>query len=127
MDLRRRNSDPATQLPPPPVPPPPLAPVYSPTSDLLEWKGTSMFTIAGHKFRKVARFSKEDRCSFCAKTMDAFVTQGHKCTGQFQYKVKLASVILFKVMKSYILVNLDLILKFDFLRKYTNSPLYLPF
>lgn len=82
LDLRRRNSDPATQLPPPPVPPPPLAPVYSPTSDLLEWKGTSMFTIAGHKFRKVARFSKEDRCSFCDKTMDAFVTQGHKCTGQ---------------------------------------------
>lgn len=40
-----------------------------------------MFTIGGHRFRKVSRFSKQDRCVFCEKSMDAFVTQGHKCSG----------------------------------------------
>lgn len=55
----------------------------SPSYDLLEWKGTTMFTIAGHRFRKVTRFSKEDRCTYCSKPMDAFVTQGHKCSGSF--------------------------------------------
>lgn len=85
LDLKRRNSDPATQLPPPLTSAPVTAtgvppPVYSPTSELLEWKGTSMFTIVGHRFRKIQRFSKEDKCSYCDKPMDAFVTQGHKCT-----------------------------------------------
>lgn len=54
---------------------------YSPSADLLEWKGTTMFSIAGHKFRKLSRFSKEDRCAFCNDAMDAFLTQGHKCSG----------------------------------------------
>uniref|UniRef100_A0A1B6CWZ1 Unconventional myosin-IXb-like n=2 Tax=Clastoptera arizonana TaxID=38151 RepID=A0A1B6CWZ1_9HEMI len=81
LDLKRRNSDPATQLPlPQPLPsasaPPPL---YSPTSELLEWKGNSMFTIVGHRFRKIQRFSKDDKCSYCEKLMDARL-QGHKCT-----------------------------------------------
>ncbi|KAL1117615.1 hypothetical protein AAG570_003930 [Ranatra chinensis] len=53
---------------------------YSPSYDLLEWKGTTMFTIAGHHFRKVDRFAKEDRCVSCLNPMDAFLTQGHKCT-----------------------------------------------
>ncbi|RZF48177.1 hypothetical protein LSTR_LSTR015142 [Laodelphax striatellus] len=43
-------------------------------------KSITMFTIAGHHFRKVARFSKDDRCRYCAKPMDAFVAEGHKCT-----------------------------------------------
>lgn len=42
-----------------------------------------MFTIGGHRFRKISRFSKQDRCIFCEKSMDAFVTQGHKCSGKF--------------------------------------------
>ncbi|XP_054286933.1 unconventional myosin-IXa-like isoform X1 [Macrosteles quadrilineatus] len=79
LDLKRRNSDPANRLPPPPAPPPPLPPLPSPDLGLLEWKGTSMFTIAGHNFCKEGRFSKEDRCAYCDKPMDAFLTQGHKC------------------------------------------------
>ncbi|KAL0271654.1 UNVERIFIED_CONTAM: hypothetical protein PYX00_008678 [Menopon gallinae] len=50
------------------------------SNDVLEWKGRTMFTIGGHRFRKVSRFSKQDRCVFCEKSMDAFVTQGHKCS-----------------------------------------------
>lgn len=85
MDLKRRNSDPATQsessggmnakqaIPP----------QHSPSADLLEWKGTTMFTIAGHSFRKVGRFTKEDRCFYCSQPMDAFITQGHKCSGKW--------------------------------------------
>ncbi|XP_071450412.1 unconventional myosin-IXb-like isoform X2 [Hetaerina americana] len=65
LDLRRRNSDPAKCEPS--------------SSQEIEWKGT-MFKLAGHSFRKIARFSKEDKCDFCSKSMDAFVTQGHKCT-----------------------------------------------
>ncbi|XP_018913813.1 unconventional myosin-IXb isoform X2 [Bemisia tabaci] len=85
-DLKRRNSDPAAQNiiitdkkkeskyeHKTPV-------SSSPSYELLEWKGTTIFTIAGHKFRKLARFSKEDRCAYCNKPMDAFVTQGHKCS-----------------------------------------------
>ncbi|XP_046401208.1 unconventional myosin-IXAa-like isoform X2 [Ischnura elegans] len=64
LDLRRRNSDPAK---------------CEASSQEIEWKGT-MFKLAGHSFRKIARFSKEDKCDFCSKSMDAFVTQGHKCT-----------------------------------------------
>lgn len=91
LDLKRRNSDPATQINDvneemllkgsatiqrkPPV-------MHSPSSELLTWKGTTIFTLAGHTFRKVSRFSKEDRCMYCSKPMDAFVTQGHKCSGE---------------------------------------------
>ncbi|XP_024085498.1 unconventional myosin-IXa-like isoform X2 [Cimex lectularius] len=79
LDLKRRNSDPAAQseatgevkhTPP----------QHSPSADLLEWKGTTMFTIAGHSFRKINRFTKDDRCSSCNHPMDAFFTQGHKCS-----------------------------------------------
>lgn len=90
LDLKRRNSDPAAQVlssqeeisataeapRKPPV-------THSPSYELLMWKGTTMFTIAGHRFRKVNRFSKEDRCTYCSKQMDAVVTQGHKCSGNF--------------------------------------------
>ncbi|XP_014286728.1 unconventional myosin-IXa isoform X1 [Halyomorpha halys] len=82
MDLKRRNSDPATQSESSggtntkQVTPP----QHSPSADLLEWKGTTMFTIAGHSFRKVGRFTKEDRCFYCSQPMDAFITQGHKCS-----------------------------------------------
>ncbi|XP_075221620.1 unconventional myosin-IXa-like isoform X2 [Lycorma delicatula] len=90
LELKRRNSDPAAAVQPTPSPMslPPVKSIpapntntpLSPSYDLLEWKGTTMFTIAGHRFRKVTRFSKEDRCLYCSKPMDAFVTQGHKCS-----------------------------------------------
>lgn len=78
MELKRRNSDPATQLSsnsslevqdnPQPLfhqPKPPVTP--SPSFELLTWKGTTMFTIAGHRFRKISRFSKDDRSMFYAQ------------------------------------------------------------
>jgi len=42
-----------------------------------------MFTIADHSFRKLSRFTKEDRCVSCNNPMDAIVTQGYKCSGEF--------------------------------------------
>nr|CAD7402270.1 unnamed protein product [Timema cristinae] len=71
LDLKRRNSDPATMK---------LVPEPDKASDLLEWKGSTMFTIAGHRFRKITRFTKDDRCVYCDQPMDAIVTQGHKCS-----------------------------------------------
>lgn len=93
LDLKRRNSDPATQVVDvredmrtgaEAVPSNQRKPniTHSPSFELLTWKGTTMFTIAGHRFRKISRFSKEDRCMHCSKPMDAFVTQGHKCSGK---------------------------------------------
>lgn len=94
IDLKRRNSDPATQVidvrdeetvstesAPVHQRKPPVT--HSPSYELLMWKGTTMFTIAGHRFRKINRFSKEDRCTYCSKPMDAVVTQGHKCSGKY--------------------------------------------
>ncbi|KAK3911746.1 Unconventional myosin-IXa [Frankliniella fusca] len=76
LDLKRRNSDPANQIGLPQTPPK----TQHQSSDILEWKGTTMFTIANHSFRKQTRFAKEDRCAFCSTPMDAFVTQGFKCS-----------------------------------------------
>ncbi|KAJ1522409.1 hypothetical protein ONE63_002697 [Megalurothrips usitatus] len=73
LDLKRRNSDPANQIASPQGP-------AKPSEYQLEWKGTTMFTIANHSFRKQTRFAKEDRCAFCSTPMDAFVTQGFKCS-----------------------------------------------
>ncbi|XP_023707934.1 unconventional myosin-IXa isoform X6 [Cryptotermes secundus] len=80
LELKRRNSDPATKCGTLITGQPAGADTPAKVSDVLEWKGNTMFTIAGHRFRKVARFSKEDRCVSCDKSMDAFVTQGHKCS-----------------------------------------------
>jgi hypothetical protein len=85
LDLKRRNSDPAKSIAAANVththPDPLSTPESAKSSHEIEWKGT-MFTIAGHRFRKVSRFSKEDKCVSCGKCMDAFITQGHKCTGK---------------------------------------------
>ncbi|OAD54572.1 Unconventional myosin-IXa [Eufriesea mexicana] len=83
LELRRRNSDPATKIsglsedkPGADTSPNDLKPVHR--MNLLEWKG-NLFTLAGHCFRKVARFAKDDVCVCCHEKMDAFVTQGYKC------------------------------------------------
>jgi hypothetical protein len=88
LELKRRNSDPATKCGTL-IRGQPITGTDTPAkvSDVLEWKGNAMFTIGGHRFRKVARFSKEDRCVFCEKSMDAFVTQGHKCSGKRKFLV----------------------------------------
>ncbi|VVC45493.1 Ubiquitin-related domain,Myosin head, motor domain,Rho GTPase-activating protein domain,P-loop [Cinara cedri] len=76
-ELKRRNSDGSTthagKAEEPKL-------TYSPSFELLEWKGTTMFTIAGHRFRKLGRFTPQDKCTYCNKLMDAFLTQGHKCS-----------------------------------------------
>lgn len=82
LDLKRRNSDPATKCGMLIRDQPAGEDVSAKLSDMLEWKRTATFTIAGHRFRKVARFSKEDRCVSCDKPMDAFMPQGYKCSGK---------------------------------------------
>jgi hypothetical protein len=79
MELRRRNSDPATKVSGlgddkgnVETSPNELKP--APGMNLLEWKG-NLFILAGHQFRKIARFSKDDVCVCCHEKMDAFVTQ----------------------------------------------------
>lgn len=83
LELRRRNSDPATKISGlsedkigSDTSPNDMK--LAPSMNLLEWKG-NLFTLAGHRFRKVARFAKDDVCVCCYEKMDAFVTQGYKC------------------------------------------------
>ncbi|KAK7873049.1 hypothetical protein R5R35_000338 [Gryllus longicercus] len=78
LNVKRRNSDPATKsafIATDPVG------TDSPNkpSDVLQWKSPHEFTIAGHIFKKVTRIPKEDRCNYCRNSVDAFVEQGHKC------------------------------------------------
>ncbi|XP_043257794.1 unconventional myosin-IXAa-like isoform X1 [Colletes gigas] len=93
LDLRRRNSDPATKISglsedKPGTDTSPNDLKLAPGMNLLEWKG-NLFTLAGHRFRKVARFAKDDVCVCCHEKMDAFVTQGYKCVDCKQlYHVK---------------------------------------
>ncbi|CAL1678035.1 unnamed protein product [Lasius platythorax] len=94
FELRRRNSDPATKISGlnedkmgADTSPNDLK--LAPGMNLLEWKGNNLFTLAGHRFRKVARFAKDDVCVCCHEKMDAFVTQGYKCVDCKQlYHVK---------------------------------------
>nr|XP_034195851.1 unconventional myosin-IXAa-like isoform X1 [Osmia lignaria]XP_034195852.1 unconventional myosin-IXAa-like isoform X1 [Osmia lignaria]XP_034195853.1 unconventional myosin-IXAa-like isoform X1 [Osmia lignaria] len=83
LELRRRNSDPATKISglsedKAGTDTSPNDLKLAPGMNLLEWKG-NLFTLAGHCFRKVARFAKDDVCVCCHEKMDAFVTQGYKC------------------------------------------------
>lgn len=78
LELKRRNSDPAAKtigvLDIPEGSPTP------PSGDDLQWTTQNTFTMAGHIFRKCKGFSKDDMCAFCNEQMDAFITQGHKCS-----------------------------------------------
>ncbi|XP_046748909.1 unconventional myosin-IXAa-like isoform X5 [Diprion similis] len=94
LELHRRNSDPATKVSGLSVDKS-LGADTSP-NDLklppglgeMEWKRNQLF-FAGHRFRKVARYSKDDVCICCNEKMDAFVTQGFKCADCKQlYHVK---------------------------------------
>ncbi|XP_051155155.1 unconventional myosin-IXa-like isoform X1 [Leptopilina boulardi] len=88
FELRRRNSDPATKISVLDDKTTDTSPDFKHASESIEWKG-NYFTLAGHRFRKVARFSKDDVCVCCHAKMDAFVTQGYKCNDCKQlYHVK---------------------------------------
>ncbi|XP_076288846.1 unconventional myosin-IXa isoform X1 [Lasioglossum baleicum] len=83
LELKRRNSDPATKISGLSEDKPGIDArgndlKLAPGMNLLEWKG-NLFTLAGHRFRKVERFAKDDVCVCCHEKMDAFVTQGYKC------------------------------------------------
>ncbi|KAL1505209.1 hypothetical protein ABEB36_004823 [Hypothenemus hampei] len=76
LDLRRRNSDPATKV---------LINEHSgiESSPALKnqekWSDYNSLDLAGHSFRKISRI-KDEACSFCNKKLDMFITQGYKCT-----------------------------------------------
>ncbi|CAH2982204.1 unnamed protein product [Chilo suppressalis] len=68
--LRRRNSDPAPGEPRAPDPR---------STDYIGQTNNGLFRIAGHRFRKGTRFAKDEKCVYCHKAIDAFVTQGQRC------------------------------------------------
>ncbi|XP_015832931.2 unconventional myosin-IXa isoform X2 [Tribolium castaneum] len=68
LDLRRRNSDPATK-----------ASVSDLPTDDFKWQKNS-FSIAGHTFRKIHRLQKDDLCAFCGEKVDVFLTHVYKCS-----------------------------------------------
>ncbi|KAF5301534.1 hypothetical protein FQR65_LT08838 [Abscondita terminalis] len=81
LDLRRRNSDPATKISLTISHPSNIEqPKGSPGTEVVEWHNDNSFTIAGHTFSKIKKLIKEDKCSFCNEQMGAFITQGHKCS-----------------------------------------------
>ncbi|KAJ8929131.1 hypothetical protein NQ314_018216 [Rhamnusium bicolor] len=79
LDLRRRNSDPATKAT---ISEQPGGPDASPAikSNEYKWGDVNTLSLAGHTFRKIPRISKDDSCTFCKEKLDAFLTPGYKCS-----------------------------------------------
>ncbi|XP_060525524.1 unconventional myosin-IXa-like isoform X2 [Cylas formicarius] len=78
IDLRRRNSDPATKVL---INEHPSGLDISPVMKSMDkWSDINTLSLAGHTFRKISRISKDDTCSFCKQKLDMFITQGYKCT-----------------------------------------------
>lgn len=65
--LRRRNSDPANKIP--------LLEVNR-GNDLYE--SSTNINIGGHRFRKVNRITKHEKCASCDES-DSFIYEGHRC------------------------------------------------
>ncbi|XP_066140696.1 unconventional myosin-IXb-like isoform X2 [Euwallacea fornicatus] len=77
LDLRRRNSDPATKVLINEHPGVETSPAMKNNEKLSDFN--NLF-LAGHSFRKISRISKDDTCTFCKQKLDMFITQGYKCT-----------------------------------------------
>ncbi|XP_044259100.1 unconventional myosin-IXa-like [Tribolium madens] len=79
LDLRRRNSDPATKASVSDTSPQKIPP---PHDDNLKYekKIYNNFQIAGHTFRKIHRLQKDDLCAFCNEKVDIFLTHVYKCS-----------------------------------------------
>lgn len=79
LDLRRRNSDPATKAT---ISEQPGGLDASPAmkSNDYKWGDLNAVSMAGHTFRKIPRITKDDSCTFCKEKLDAFLTPGYKCT-----------------------------------------------
>lgn len=65
--LSRRNSDPANKIP--------LLEVNR-GNDL--YQSSTNINIGGHRFRKVSRIGKSERCASCDES-DSFISEGHRC------------------------------------------------
>lgn len=65
--LRRRNSDPTNKIP--------LLEVNR-GNDL--YQSSTNINIGGHRFRKVNRITKNERCASCDES-DSFILEGHRC------------------------------------------------
>lgn len=80
--LRRRNSDPATKVATVDSNPDGSQSITSNYVPPVDWKhfNAHEFSLEGHKFHRVPRFNKEDKCVSCNNTIDQFVTPGYKCS-----------------------------------------------
>lgn len=65
--IERRNSDPANKIP--------LLEVNR-GNDL--YQSSTNINIGGHKFRKVTRIGKAEKCASCDES-DSFISEGHRC------------------------------------------------
>lgn len=65
--LTRRNSDPANKIP--------LLEVNR-GNDL--YQSSTNINIGGHRFRKVTRIAKSEKCASCDES-DSFISEGHRC------------------------------------------------
>ncbi|XP_063930776.1 unconventional myosin-IXa-like isoform X2 [Zophobas morio] len=79
LDLRRRNSDPATKASLV-VSEHPTGSPQSKNQDDVKWMNSTSFSIAGHRFRKIHRLQKDDLCAFCSDKVDVFLTHVYKCS-----------------------------------------------
>ncbi|KAG5896314.1 hypothetical protein JTB14_030518 [Gonioctena quinquepunctata] len=78
LDLRRRNSDPATKAI---ICDQPSALDASPAVKANDYKyDVNVLAIAGHSFKKIPRISKDDMCLFCNTKLVEFILPGYKCT-----------------------------------------------
>ncbi|XP_030757921.1 unconventional myosin-IXa-like isoform X2 [Sitophilus oryzae] len=79
LDLRRRNSDPATKVLLKDHNSIDASPAVK-NSDKWSDLNTSIFQVAGHSLRKINRLTRDGLCGFCKMKIDLFITQGYKCT-----------------------------------------------
>lgn len=84
LDLRRRNSDPATKgslVSDHPTGVESSPQVKASSQDDFKWQKNSItFSIAGHVFRKIHKLQNDDLCTFCNGKLDIFLTHIYKCS-----------------------------------------------
>ncbi|XP_076251183.1 unconventional myosin-IXb-like isoform X1 [Rhynchophorus ferrugineus] len=78
LDLRRRNSDPATKILVKDHNSIDVSPAVKKGWE--ELTTLSSICVAGHNLRKISRLSRDGYCCFCKEKVDLFVAQGYKCT-----------------------------------------------
>lgn len=71
LDLKRRNSDPATTVP--------KVGEHTLERNFYEFQKHGMFSFAGHRFRKIGTVNKGILCKICNHDVDEFKMPGFKC------------------------------------------------